>query len=176
MNLRIHHPFRPLHETARSIARVAFKLLSSPRVHGNVNVDSRSNGNSRFQSASRCAEADATSGSSDRFQAIVRERSETQGNIKDTARSGFIPANALIRQLYATHLDELAEERRQLGEWEQQLEVHLRRLDVLFPAPPPPSEPEPPQPEPATPPLPVRPRHFRLISGVFDHPTPQTRH
>lgn len=101
------------------------------------------------------------------MSAIQAGRSRIHAEFERTARLGFVPAEALIGRLYASHCDELAQDKRQLDVLQQSLEAHLRRLDSLFPAPVPPS-PEPP--------VPPRQRTFRRLSDTWSQPNPRTHH
>lgn len=77
---------------------------------------------------------------------ITAECAAILAAFEDTARLGYVPAEALLGRLYACHRDRLAADRQQLVGLEQELTGHLRSLDAQFPEPlPPPSE----KPEPA---------------------------
>lgn len=102
---------------------------------------------------------------SDRLHTIRVEREAIHAEFDRTARLGF-PPEALIFKLHANHLDEIAEERRQLSDLERGLQASLRRLDAMFPEPPPP-EPEPPV-------LP-RARHYPRMSSMFGQRHADTR-
>lgn len=98
---------------------------------------------------------------------ILAERALIHAHFEQTARRGYVPADALIWRLYANHLDELAEDRRRVDGLEQALEVHLRRLATLFPVPLPP---EPEQP------MPARPRIYEPIGDIWAKRSTATRH
>ena len=127
---------------------------------------------SKTSAASRTVLAQARSGKSEppppsnRLNTIRAERAEIHAEFDHTARQGF-PPEALIFQLHANHLDELAEERRQLSDFERGLHASLRRLDAMFP------EPSPPEPEPPAPP---RARHYPRMSSMFGQRHTETRH
>jgi hypothetical protein len=98
---------------------------------------------------------------------ILAERALIHADIEQGARRGYVPADALIWRLYTNHHDELAEDHRRIDGLEAALDVHLRRLDTLYPVP---SPPEPEQPTPAPP------RIYMPIRDIWAKRGNATRH
>lgn len=88
---------------------------------------------------------------------IHTQREGTIGLIDQCAKNGFVP-DAHVYRLHETHVAELAEQRRMVGDAQARHAACLRRLEARFP--------EPPQPEPVPTP-PRAPRVYPRIGNVL---------
>jgi|GEM_PF-6439619 len=88
---------------------------------------------------------------------ILSERPVVIGEIGWAAEQGMVP-DGLPWRLLGTHEAELAEHRRLLAEDQAALQAGLRRLDAVFPAPPPLAP---------APPVPPRPRHYKPLGELL---------
>ena len=101
------------------------------------------------------------------MEAILIERQTIKVELEETARSGHVPAEALIRRLHTNFRYQLADEMRQLDARRRDLHAQLRRLNAMFPE-------RPPEPEPQAA---RRPRQFGPLSQMWGkRPGTETRH
>lgn len=88
---------------------------------------------------------------------IQARRAELEGQIDRAARNGIV-CDAYVEGLHATHVAELVELKRQFIDRDETYRSNLRRLEAMYPAPPPPV-PEPPAPR--------APQHFPRLGNLF---------
>lgn len=97
---------------------------------------------------------------------VLDHRADIHAELGQAARLGYVP-DAHVYRLHANHVEELDEDRQELGQLEAKLLASLRRLAAMFPEPPAP-EPEP------TPAAPAR--RYQRASSMFDQRHPEVRY